>query len=101
MVAIPPFFNTLIPVFKNHSMFSKRYPFDFHVPDIPMLDNPEWVDYVQIYYTISGEYFHTVNGVKKERLPGSATLIFPFTSHIFDTSATSYPDACIAKLSIT
>ncbi len=101
MVVIPPFFNTLVPVFKRHSMFTKRFPFDFHVPGIPMLENPEWLDYVQIYYTISGSYFHTVNGVRKERLPGSATLIFPFTSHVFDTSTTSYPDACIAKLSIT
>lgn len=99
MTVIPPVFNTLTPVFKSNSMFSKRFPFDLFTMNTPIAENPEWCDYVQIYYTISGSYFHTVNGEKKERLPGSATLIFPFTSHLFDTSETSCPDTCIIKLS--
>ena len=100
MLVIPPFFNTLLPVFKKHSIFSERYPFDFHTIHTPMRDNPEWHDYVIIYYTISGSYLHTFNGITKMCRPGSAVLIYPFTTYMIDTTETDFSDACIAKLSI-
>jgi len=101
MTVIPPVFNTLVPVFKSNAMFTKRFPFDFCMLNTSILENPEWCDYVQIYYTISGSYFHTVNGEKRERLPGSVTLVFPFSAHTPDISEPESRDSCIARLSVT
>ncbi len=100
MLIIPPFFKTLLPVFGKNSMFSERYPFDFGIIAAKMIDNPEWYDYVRIYYTISGSYLHTFNGITKMCRPGSAVLIYPFTTHMIDTSETDFSKTCIAKLAI-
>lgn len=45
-----------------------------------------WHDYLQIWYTVSGEYNHIVNGVSYPQKPGSVVLIFPYTVHRIDSS---------------
>lgn len=99
MTVIPPVFDVPLPSFKKNSVLTERYPFDLEALHIPMLESLEWSDYVKIYYTVSGSYSHTVNGVKYKCDAGSAVLLFPFSLHAPDTSSTVFSDACIIKFS--
>jgi len=42
-------------------------------------------DFLQFWYTISGSWYHTANGITTKQEPGSATLIFPYTPHSINT----------------
>ncbi len=49
------------------------------------MDNLHYHDFFQIFYTISGEYTHEINGVPVLCDEGSVSLICPFTVHRLDT----------------
>ena len=51
-----------------------------------LISDQHWHDYLQIWYTVSGEYNHIVNGVSYPQKPGSVVLIFPYTVHRIDSS---------------
>lgn len=42
-------------------------------------------DFLQFWYTVSGSWYHTANGITTKQEPGSAALIFPYTPHSIDT----------------
>ncbi len=46
-----------------------------------------WHNYMQIWYTVSGEYYHSINGVRQKQTAGSVALVFPYTVHSIDSSA--------------
>lgn len=64
------------------------------------INDTHWHDYLQIWYTVSGSYLHTVGGVTYEEKPGSAMLIFPYTKHSIDSSCTNLDDATVIKISV-
>lgn len=45
-----------------------------------------WHNYTQIWYTISGSYYHTVNGERILQTAGDVSFIYPYTLHAVDTS---------------
>lgn len=59
-----------------------------------------WHDYLQIWYTVSGSYRHTVNGVTSLEKPGTATLVFPYVPHRIDSLQTELSEACIIQINI-
>lgn len=59
-----------------------------------------WHDYLQIWYTLSGSYYHTVNGVTTLEEPGSAILVFPYVPHQINTLQTELSEACIVQINI-
>ena len=42
-------------------------------------------DFFQFWYTLSGRWYHTADGVTTKQVPGSAALIFPYTPHSINT----------------
>ncbi len=64
------------------------------------ISNAHWHDYLQIWYTVSGEYDHTINGVTIPQKPGSAMLIFPYMMHRIDASKTNLTQARVFQISI-
>ncbi len=100
MTVIPPVFTTLLPKLKRNSVLTDEYPLDLFTLNTPIKSSPKWYDCTRIYYTISGTYFHTINGVTKVCKPGSVIFIYPFATHMYDTSETDFSDSCIIKLAI-
>ncbi len=63
------------------------------------VDKHHYHDYFQLYYTISGEYTHTINGVRKLCTAGDVSLIMPYTVHGLDTTATDFSKTRIITVS--
>ena len=59
-----------------------------------------WHDYLQLWYTVSGSYLHTVNGVTYPQHPGSLMLIFPYTKHSIDSSVSNLSETTVIEISI-
>ncbi len=55
----------------------------------PLLDNrlsdEHWHEGVQVWYTISGEYMHKINGVWYRQTPGSVVIVHPYSLHQIDS----------------
>lgn len=64
------------------------------------ISQTHWHDYLQIWYTVSGSYFHTVNGERRLQEPGSAVLIFPYTKHSIDSSRTDVSKTRVIQISV-
>ena len=64
------------------------------------ISNTHWHDYLQIWYTVSGEYDHMINGVTIPQGPGSAMLVFPYMMHRIDASKTDLSQARVFQISI-
>ena len=62
--------------------------------------NIHWHDYLQIWYTVSGSYLHTANGVTYEQKPGSAMLIFPYMKHSIDSSKSDISETTVIQISV-
>lgn len=77
-----------------------KLPFDLYAVDTCVKNQLHWHDYTQIWYTVSGSYYHTINGVCKLQTPGSVALIYPYTLHAVDTSHTRLEEARIISISI-
>ena len=64
------------------------------------ISETHWHDYLQIWYTVSGEYTQVINGVRYPQKPGSAALIFPYTVHSIDSSASDLSELDVISISI-
>ena len=62
--------------------------------------SPHWHDYLQIWYTVSGSWLHTINGVTYPQNAGSASVIFPYMIHQIDTSNINLNEATVYQISI-
>lgn len=64
------------------------------------LSSYQWHDYLEIWYTVSGSYYHTVNGIRYRQDPGSVILVFPYTTHRVDTTKTDLSNTVILQISV-
>lgn len=84
--------------------YSKRIfnvlPFYVNITRDKRISETHWHDYLQIWYTVSGEYLHTLDGVTYTQKPGDAILIFPYMIHHIDTSASKFPETMVICVSI-
>lgn len=62
--------------------------------------NSHWHDYLQIWYTVSGQYRHTVNGVTYPQKAGDAMLVFPYMTHSIDSSESDLEKTVVYEISI-
>ena len=64
------------------------------------LGSYQWHDYLEIWYTVSGSYYHTVNGIQYRQDPGSVILVFPYTTHRVDTTKTDLSNTVVLQISV-
>ena len=57
-------------------------------------------DFLQIWYVVSGSYFHTINGVTVKQLPGSGVLVFPYVPHSINTLESKLSQTLVVQISI-
>ena len=55
---------------------------------------------IQIWYTISGEYNHILNGVCHKQTPGSAVVVFPYSIHQIDSRKSNLDDLNVISVSV-
>lgn len=79
--------------------FLKLYGLYVEKTSRSMVDKQHYHDYFQLYYTISGEYIHTINGIRKLCTAGDVSLIMPYTVHGLDTTATDFSKTRIIAVS--
>lgn len=77
-----------------------KLPFYIYPVHACVKNEVHWHDYIQIWYTVSGSYYHTINGVTKLQTSGSIALIYPYTLHALDTSESDLTDARIISISL-
>lgn len=99
--------NCLIFPFKSNmpslSCFNRIFnelPFSVTVTRDKRISETHWHDYLQIWYTVSGEYRHTLDGVTYTQKTGDAILVFPYMLHSIDTSASKFPETMLVCISI-
>ena len=59
-----------------------------------------WHDYLEIWYTVSGNYYHSVNGIQYRQDPGSAILVFPYTIHRIDAIEADLSNTVVLQISV-
>lgn len=98
MDIIPPLHTGTAPAPKG--IVSQKLPFTVNTISDRRLADSHWHDYTQIWYTVSGSYTQTVNGVKLRQTAGSAALIFPYTIHRMDSSQTDLENTRVICISV-
>ncbi len=88
-----PSLSSGMPVF-NHTPLLVQTIHDHRISDT------HWHDYLQIWYTVSGEYAHVINGKRIVQKAGSIALIFPYTVHSIDSSASDLSTLDAISISI-
>lgn len=78
-----------------------KLPVHIYAVDANDTNEIHWHDYTQIWYTISGSYYHTVNGVRSLQTAGCVSVIYPYSVHAVDTLHTELSDARIICISIS
>ena len=79
--------------------FLNRYNITANTIHLNVVDRFHYHDYFQLYYTVKGEYLHTVNGKEKLCKPGDVTLVMPYTVHGLDTREFDMQNAFIVSIS--
>ncbi len=97
---IPTLHTGTHPSLKRSSFFFRIEPFSIRVNELSRIGESHWHDYTQLWYTVSGSYDQVINGERIHMTPGSLALIFPFTTHSVDTSATTPEETRIICISI-
>ena len=78
----------------------KQFPFLVDRIIDRRISNHHWHDYMQIWYTVSGEYYHTINGIRQKQTAGSIALVFPFTVHSIDSSKSDLSNTRVICVSV-
>ena len=63
-------------------------------------DYSHYHDYFQLYYTVKGEYIHTINGEEKVCRAGDVSLIMPYTVHKTDTRKSDIENTLVVTISL-
>ncbi len=61
------------------------------------ISDSHWHDFVQLWYTVSGQYYHTINGVTCKQTEGSLAIVPPFAIHQIDSSKSDLSDLRVIK----
>ena len=93
-------YNVYLPSLVDSNLVLRRFPLFAETLVDNRQSTPHWHDYTQIWYTISGEYYHTVNGVRIKQTPGSAAFVFPFAMHNIDSSASNLDELRVISISV-
>ena len=97
---ITSLYNVAFPSLADNNPVLRQFPLFAE----ELVDNRQstshWHDYTQIWYTISGEYYHTVNGVRTKQTPGCVAFVFPFAIHNIDSTASDLDELRVISLSV-
>lgn len=85
IVVMSPYSYVMPHMSQNNTLF-RSFPVTVSKLHDKRVSTTHWHDYLQIWYTASGEYSHTVNGVTYAQKPGDAMLVFPYMTHSIDAS---------------
>ena len=101
MKVIAPKFSrdVIVPQHMNSSSFAKSFHVNIQKMEYLSVSDYHWHDYPQIWYTVSGSYYHTINGVRKKQTPGSVAFVFPFSVHSIDSSQTNIDEVEVFSIS--
>ena len=84
----------------SHSKALQAFPISIGFLSRRQIYSTHFHDYLQIWYTVSGRYRHTVEGTVCEQHPGSAMLVFPYMEHSIDTSQSDISEMNVFYISI-
>ena len=93
-------FDVCVPALSINNRMFDILPFTVQMVSHNKINSPHWHDYLQIWYTVSGSWLHTINGVTYPQKAGSAAVIFPYMIHRIDTSETNLEEAIVYQISI-
>lgn len=88
------------PAFHSSTPSSERFPFVVDKLIDNRINSPHWHNFTQIWYTVSGEYYHTINGERRKQTAGSVALVFPFAIHEIDSIASDLSETNVISVSI-
>ena len=64
------------------------------------IGSSHWHNYLQIWYTVSGNWLYTANGITYPQAPGSIGISFPYMLHKIDTSDINPEKDIIIQISV-
>ena len=64
------------------------------------ISDNHWHDFLQIWYTVSGEYVQVINGKRIVQKAGSCSLVFPYMLHSIDSSGSDLSETEVFNISI-
>ena len=93
-------YSFVYPSLSHRNAIFSFSPFSVTILKDNRIGTIHWHDYPQIWYTASGEYVHTINGVSYIQKPGDIMIIFPYMVHSIDTSGSDMENTLIYEFSI-
>lgn len=88
------------PSLSHSNRLFRTLPFHIQKVRDKRISDSHWHDYLHIWYTVSGEYRHTLNGVTYTQKPGDAIVVFPYAIHAMDSSESDISNTEVFSLSI-
>ncbi len=64
------------------------------------LSDEHWHENIQIWYTISGEYMHKINGIWFKQTPGSVIIVHPYSLHQIDSTKSNLDELNVISMSV-
>ena len=92
--------SAIVPSLMTNSAEIQKFPFLVDKIVDHRISEQHWHNYIQIWYTISGEYYHTINGVRQKQTAGSIALVFPFSVHSIDSSRSDLSSTRVISVSV-
>ena len=89
-----------LPHLTEHHRLFKVLPVIIQPDHDLRISGTHWHDYLQIFYTQSGTYRHTVDGVEHLSSAGTVILDFPYLPHHIDTSTSDMDELKIIQISV-
>ena len=93
-------YSYVMPHMSQENTVLKVFPITVSKIRDKRISSTHWHDYLQIWYTVSGEYSHTVNGITYAQKPGDAMLVFPYMIHSIDASNSDLETLQVYEISI-
>ena len=85
------------PHFLNTGSLLNSFPVIIDYLCDKRISDSHWHDFVQLWYTVSGEYYHTINGITCKQTPGSLAIVPPFAIHQIDSSQSDLSSLRVIK----
>lgn len=89
--------NVPAPHFLGNQSLLNRFPIVIDFLCDNRISDSHWHDFVQLWYTVSGQYNHTINGVTCKQSAGSLAIVPPFAIHQIDSSKSDLSNLRVIK----
>ena len=99
MNVLLPKISCVLPNISTHMLTNPKKPFKVDLLTDHRISEMHFHPFTQLWYTVSGSYVHTINGQRVMQKPGSLAVVYPFSVHQIDSTASDLEKTKVISVS--